>query len=155
MEKTPDATDPQLAANKAVIVRYFHEVLDQKRLDIMPELLHEDVVLHRPGFDVIGLEAAMTRLRGTFQDSVAFASEVTGVVAEGDMVCVRIQHRTRAKPHTFRSRAGEIVVREEQDLSWTAIVQFRLRDGRIAEEWVMRDELGMLMQLGAVSVTPR
>jgi hypothetical protein len=31
-------------------------------------------------------------------------------------------------------------------------VQFRMRDGKIAEEWVMRDELGMLIQLGTISV---
>jgi hypothetical protein len=27
-----------------------------------------------------------------------------------------------------------------------------MRDGKIAEEWVMRDELGMLVQLGTISV---
>ncbi len=141
--------------NKALVLRYFGEVLDGKRIDLMPELLHEDVVLHRPGFDVIGLEAAMARLRATLQDYTAFSSEVTGVVAEGDMVCVRIHHRTRVKPHTLKTRAGEIEIREEQALDWTAIVQFRIVDGRIAEEWVNRDELGMLLQLGNVAVTSR
>jgi hypothetical protein len=42
----------------------------------------------------------------------------------------------------------------EQELNWTAIVQFRLKDGKIAEEWVMRDELGMLLQMGKVTVAP-
>ena len=57
-------------------------------------------------------------------------------------------HRTRVRPHAFRSRAGEVKIAQEQDLSWSAITQFRLQDGRIAEEWVMRDELGMLAQMG-------
>jgi predicted ester cyclase len=110
-----------------------------------------DVVLHRPGFDVVGLEAAAQRLRGVFRDYAAFSSEVSGLIAEGDMVSVRIHHRTRVRPHVFRSRAGEVQVTAEQALDWTAIVQFRMKDGKIAEEWVMRDELGMLVQLGRFS----
>ena len=143
------------ARNKEVVQRYFREVLDGKRIDLMPELIRRDAVLHRPGFDVVGLDAAMARLTATLADFTAFVSEVSGIVAEDDMVCVRITHRTRVRPHTFRSRAGELGVREEQPLEWTAIVQFRLVEGKIAEEWVNRDELGMLMQLAKVGLTPR
>lgn len=68
---------------------------------------------------------------------------------------MRIAHRTRVRPHTFRSRAGEVVIRQAQALDCSAIVQFRLETGRIAEEWVMRDELGMLTQMGTVAATPQ
>lgn len=34
--------------------------------------------------------------------------------------------------------------------SWTAIDILRFRDEKIAEQWVCRDELGMLMQLDAL-----
>ena len=34
----------QEARNKAVVERYFHEVLDQKRIEVLPELLARDVV---------------------------------------------------------------------------------------------------------------
>jgi predicted SnoaL-like aldol condensation-catalyzing enzyme len=144
----------QQARNKAIVERYFREVLDQKRLEVMPELLAPDVVLHRPGFDVVGLDAAIKRLRAVLQDYSAFSSELSGLMAGGDMVAVRISHRTRARPHTFRSRAGEVNIAREQELNWSAIAQFRLKDGKIAEEWVMRDELGMLLQMGKVSVAP-
>jgi predicted ester cyclase len=143
------------SSNKAVVQRYFHEVLDGKRIDLMPEVMRDDVVLHRPGFDVVGRPAAMARLRATLQDFVAFSSEITGMIADADMVGVRIAHRTRARPHIFRSRVGEVEVPGDQELNWTAIVQFRLQDGKIAEEWVMRDELAMLMQIGHVAVTRR
>jgi predicted SnoaL-like aldol condensation-catalyzing enzyme len=142
----------QEARNKAVVERYFREVLDGHGVERLPELMAADVVLHRPGFDVVGLDAAMQRLRAVLQDYAAFSSELSGLIAEGDMVSVRIHHRTRARPHVFRSRAGDIRVAQEQDLEWTAIVQFRMKDGKIAEEWVMRDELGMLAQLGKISV---
>ena len=137
------------ARNKVVVERYFREVLDLKDIELMPELLAPDVVLHRPGFNVVGLDAAMHRLAATLGEFTAFSTELDGLIAEGDMVSVRLLHRTTVRPHLFRSRAGDFPVAEERDLSWHAIVQFRLREGKIAEEWVMRDELGMLAQLGA------
>lgn len=152
MPQAPYTPKAQEARNKAVVERYFQEVLDRKRFELLPDLLARDVVLHRPGFDVVGLDAAMQRLRAILQDYPVFSSELSGLMAEGDMVSARIQHRTRARAHTFRSRAGEVKLETEQDLNWTAIVQFRLKDGKIVEEWVMRDELGMLAQMGKIAV---
>lgn len=149
MARSLNASRSEEAGNKAVVERYFREVLDRKNIDLMPELLAPDVVLHRPGFDVTGLEAAMRRLDATLRDYSAFSSELTGLVAEGDMVSVRVFHRTTVRSHTFRSRAGEVQITKEQELNWNAIVQFRLSEGKIVEEWVMRDELGMLVQIGA------
>ena len=148
---TPKAQETR---NKAVVQRYFSEVLDQKKIELMPELIARDVVLHRPGFDVTGLDAAMQRLRAVLQDYAAFSTELSGLMAEGDMVSVRVRHRTRVRPHAFRSRAGDVIISAEKALDWTAIAQFHLKDGKIAEEWVMRDELGMLVQMGKVSVGP-
>ena len=152
MPQAPYVPRAQESRNKAVVERYFAEVLDQKRLDVMPELMARDAILHRPGFDVVGIDAAMQRLRAVLQDYLKFASELSGLMAEGDMVAVRVRHRVRARPHTFRSRAGEVRIPAERDLEWSAIVQFRLRDGKIAEEWVMRDELAMLAQMGKITV---
>ena len=137
------------ARNKAVVERYFREVLDPRKIDTLPELMAPDVVLHRPGFAVMGVDSAMDRLRSMLRNFVAFHSEVNGLIAEDDLVSVRVTHITRVRPHMFRSRAGELWIDKEQDLTWTAIAQFRLRGGMIVEEWVMRDELGMLAQLGA------
>lgn len=144
--------EAQKARNKAVVERYFREVLDQKRVDLLPELMAPDAVLHRPGLDVTGLAAAMQRLRSVLDDFTTFSSELSGLIAEGDLVSVRVRHRAQARPHVFRSRAGDVSIAAEQALEWTAIAQFRLKDGRIAEEWVMRDELGMLAQMGKISI---
>ena len=152
MAQTPYVPRAQESRNKAVVERYFREVLDGRNTDLLPELFARDVVLHRPGFDVTGLDAAMQRLRAVLQDYTAFSTELAGLIAEGDMVAVRVLHRVRVRPHTFRSRAGEVSIATERDLSWHAIVQFRLKDGKIAEEWVMRDELGMLAQMGRITV---
>jgi len=152
MENSLSEAKAREVRNKAVIERYFHEVLDQQNFDLMPELMAPGVVLHRPGFEVTGLDAAVRRLRATLRDYTAFRSELSGLMAEDDMVAVRISHRTKVRPHAFRSRAGEVRVSTEQELNWTAIVQFRLQDCKIVEEWVMRDELGMLAQMGTLAV---
>ena len=154
MAQAPYTPKAQETRNKAVIERYFREVLDQKKFEVMPELMAPDAVLHRPGFDVTGVNAAMQRLRAVLADYAAFSTELTGLMAEGDLVSVRVRHRTRVRPHVFRSRAGDTAISAEQALDWTAIAQFRLKDGKIAEEWVMRDELGMLVQMGRITVDP-
>lgn len=152
MEHSFSESKAQEARNKTVVQRYFHEVLDQKKFDLMPDLLAPDVVVHRPGFDSTGRDVVTRNLRARLQDYAAFSSEVSGLMAEGDMVSARIFHRTKIRPLTFRSRAGEVRVTKDQELNWTAIVQFRLKGGKIVEEWVMRDELGMLVQMGAMVV---
>ena len=154
MTQAPYIPRAQEARNKAVIERYFHEVLDQGKIELLLELLAPDAILHRPGFDVNGRDAAAQRLRVVLRDYSAFSTELSGLMAEQDMVSVRVLHRTRVRPHTFRSRAGEVPLGAEQELSWMAMVQFLLRDGKIVEEWVMRDELGMLLQMGKVQVGP-
>jgi hypothetical protein len=50
----------------------------------------------------------------------------------------------------WTSRIGRHAV-AGKTVSWPAIAIFRIRDGRIAEEWVSRDELGMLIDLGVVA----
>ena len=50
----------------------------------------------------------------------------------------------------WTSRLGSHAVAAGKVVTWPSLTMFRIRDGKIAEEWVCRDELGMLMQLGVV-----
>jgi len=149
---TESAKQSQEALNKAIVERYFREALDQRKIEVMAELMAPDVVLHRPSYDVHGAEAVVQRWRAISKDFSAFSSELSGMVAEGDMVAVRVFHRTKMRPHTFRSRGVAVTLAKEQEVNWGTIAQFRLRNGKIVEEWVMRDELGMLTQMGQIVV---
>jgi predicted ester cyclase len=37
-----------------------------------------------------------------------------------------------------------------KSISWDAIVIFRMKNGKMAEEWVSRDELGRLLSAGVL-----
>jgi hypothetical protein len=50
----------------------------------------------------------------------------------------------------LRSRIGSHDVRSKS-LTWGAIAIFRMQNGRIAEEWVNRDERGILLSAGVLT----
>jgi hypothetical protein len=50
----------------------------------------------------------------------------------------------------FRSRIGIYNVKGKP-VTWEAIAIFRFRNGKIAEEWVSRDELGILLSFGGLT----
>ena len=74
-------------------------------------------------------------------------SRIHHVVAAGDLVVV---HRELVGTHvgsTFPLLSGVPV--SGQPLVWTFMHLFRVSNGMIAEHWSCRDDLGLLVQLGA------
>ena len=53
----------------------------------------------------------------------------------------------------LRSRLG-IHEAGGKTIAWDAIAIFRFKEGKIAEEWVQLDDLGKLMQVGTMSLSP-
>jgi predicted ester cyclase len=37
-----------------------------------------------------------------------------------------------------------------REVAWSAIIAFRIVDGRITDQWLEQDQLGLMQQLGAV-----
>jgi len=72
-----------------------------------------------------------------------FATEVHDIFESGDKVVVRLTHRGTGAGNV-RSRIGTHDV-SGKSVTWDAFVIFRMKNGKIAEEWVNRDELGMLL----------
>jgi predicted ester cyclase len=50
----------------------------------------------------------------------------------------------------FRSRIGVYNIKGKA-VAWDAIAIFRMQNGKIAEQWVSRDELGILLSVGALT----
>ena len=71
------------------------------------------------------------------------------MLADGDRVAVHMTLRGRHVASTMPLLAGVPV--ENTEVAWSFIHIWRVRDGRIAEHWACRDDLGLLRQLGAWS----
>lgn len=113
--------------NAAVVRRIFEEIINAKRLDLAEELYAEDHVLYPTVAGVArggaGMKEAFAGLHQEFEDARA---EIESLVAEGDMVAVRV---------TFSGRhAGT-----GQQTFWPEMVFTRFADGRAVESWEVTD----------------
>ena len=140
-----------IADHKAIVRRYFEEVVDKSRPDILDELATTDCIIHRPEApeSIIGLEAFKLALGRILQVYSEFTTTIHDVIGEEDRVACRLSHRAVNRGE-WTSRIGRHAV-AGKTVTWPAIAIFRFRAGKIAEEWVSRDELGMLIELGVLT----
>lgn len=95
------------------------------------------------------MQRIIRHVRSAFPDGRV---EVDQEIAEGDLVAQLI---TSTGTHT-----GEVlhmpwgpIAPTGQYVSWQSARIYRIVDGKIAEHWAVRDDLGMLRQLGALPET--
>lgn len=136
--------------NRRVVER-FDALINTQELDLLDELCTPDMVNHtlapnrRPGLD--GTREFL-RNAGRGQWNADRWRSVT-VVSDGDFVVqfgVRNGHWPGGAFRGIDVPAGDYV----RDFA----VMYRLTDGRIAERWAFRDDLGMMLQLGALNSDP-
>ncbi|MFC7098909.1 ester cyclase [Halobaculum marinum] len=133
------------AEAKRIARRYPEEVATERNLDLIDELLTEDYVEHGPfGRESHGRaedRAGMDEILTAFPD---FEATVEDVIAEGDMVAMRVTLRG--------THEGEFMGIEPTGRSFEVqnMLFTRIEDGKIAERWVQPDTLGMFQQLGVV-----
>lgn len=147
METTEEET------NKAQFRRTYEEMFNQGNLAIADELIAPDCINHEvpPGMNNRGPESGrqvVMMLRTAFPD---LHCTVDAQIAEGDQV---LSHCTLSGTHL-----GPFVLLQLWSLPSTgkrfSVRQMhlhRLCDGQTVEHWAVREDLGMLQQLGIVSV---
>ena len=119
------------------------EVFGKGRLELLDELVCEDVVSHTtpPGAPAgrDGVRFTVQMLHAALDD---IAYEERDAFASGDRVAIRCT--------MTGTQTGELFGRPATGRSFATdhIHIFRLRDGRVAEHWAVRDDLGMARQLG-------
>ncbi len=132
--------------NKAIVRRWV-EAFNEGNLDAVDELVTDSYVRHDPNSpEVRGPEEEkrlISMYRSAFPD-LRFTIE--DMVAEDDKVAMRVGMSATHK--------GELlgIPPTENRLSLTAMEIYRLREGKIEEQWVNVDTLGMMQQIGAIPV---
>ena len=91
-----------------------------------------------------GFRATFDHLRHDLGD---FTFEEHQVVADDDRVAVHLTLHGHHIASTMPLLAGVPVT--GKDVTWTFLHLFRVEGGQIAEHWAVRDDLGLLVQLGA------
>jgi len=132
--------------NKALVRRFYTE-LDNLNLSVIDELVAEDFVNHSPPpFPVEPGREGLKQAFELFRRATPGTHEILDQLAEGDKVVTRL----RAVGTHENDLPG--IPRTGNPLEMTATVVHRIENGKIAEKWSDRDELGLLRQLGVLDV---
>ena len=140
---------------RTVVERFIEEMWNNRRLDVADELFAPDCVTHQlrsaPGPTPAAPRGPAEIKREIGEWVAAFPDlrvEVTMQAAAGDLVTTHCAFRGTHRgvwygiPPTGRA------------VTVALAVTHRVRDGRIAEDWVVGEWLGALEQLGIVSPLP-
>ena len=127
--------------NRATAMRWMEEVWNQRREEVVDELMHVDAVGHMEGGDVHG-PAGFKAARAAFLEALPdLEITVEGCVEEGDQVVLRWRvNGTHRGSGLGIPPSGQRV--EARGMSW-----FVLRDGRMAEGWDSWDQTGLIQRL--------
>lgn len=136
-----------LQQNEKIIQRYFEEVWNQGKLDVLDELLDPTYSNHSPGMPnpppgPAGLKPIIAGLRKAFPD-LHFTIE--NMIVTEQQVAVHCTMRGTHKDDLFGLPAtGKKVVVNQMQIE-------RIKNGKIIEHWRQSDDLGMMKQLEQTS----
>jgi len=127
--------------NKSVVQSYWNGKWNERRPEILDELLTQDVIHH--GSDEINGIEEYKQIYGMYLSAMGESHiEIEKLIAEGDFVMsqARIQGIQNGPLGDIPPTGNEVTL--------GIFTVFRLVDGKIAEEWEIMEELAMMTQLG-------
>ena len=134
--------------NDALIRRWFEEVWNQGRAEVIDELFAADGIAHglsddsgNPLRGPAGFKEFHAKFRAAFPDIVV---TVEDTITEGDKIAARCIVRGK---HTGDS-LGFAATQAPMEMTGISIV--RIKDGKIVEGWNNFDFMTMYKQLGAI-----
>jgi steroid delta-isomerase-like uncharacterized protein len=132
--------------NQRAISRYFEELFNAGRTELVEELLSPDYVNRSPGSPQLptgreGVTLVVRALREAFPD-LRYA--VLDQIASEQAVWTRARMTGTHRGPLFGIPASGRAVQVEQ------VTIERFRDGKIVEHWRLTDDLAMMKQIGVV-----
>lgn len=134
-----------LNENKETIRRFWEEIFNKRKLELVDEVFTDDYVYHgAAGQDVHGREGLKQFLTMYFNAFPDIRAEVEDVFGEGDKVASRSTCRGTHK--------GDLMGMPPtgKHVSIRVICTNRFVGNRVAEDWELPDLFGMMQQLGAM-----
>jgi steroid delta-isomerase-like uncharacterized protein len=132
--------------HKALVHRWFDEVWNKGRAEVIDEMLTDDAVVHGLGADDLHGAAGFKRFHAAYRNAFPDVTiRIDDIVAEGDMVAARW---TGTGTHRGDGLGFAATGRQVQ---FHGMLFLRVEQGRLAEGWNSFDQLGMLQQLGVVN----
>ena len=129
--------------NKAVVRRYIDEAWNRHNIDATDELVSPEYINHAASaeYQRAGVKYSLNWLFSVFPDH---RFDIEDIAADGQTVAVR---GTMVATHE-----GELMGIEPTRKRVTAQQShwFRVVDGKLAEHWAVRDDLGTMQQLGVL-----
>jgi steroid delta-isomerase-like uncharacterized protein len=139
------ARGDSLDKNKAAVRRFEEEFKNKANHAIVDELMASDYKAHGLGpttFDRAALKQLGKGIVAAFPDVHA---TVESLVAEGDLVV------TRCTVTGTHKGAFNGVPATGKPIKFTEMHMYKLRDGKIVEQWSNVDFLAIMQQIGALS----
>jgi steroid delta-isomerase-like uncharacterized protein len=123
-----------------LVERFYREVLNQQRLDVLDALIAPDFVEHGTP-PIVGADGFRAFVTGLIEALPDLELTVDDWIVQGDRVAARIAVRG--------TQRGEFLGYPPTDrpIRWTAIHIWRVADGRLAERWSEADPFGIVEQL--------
>ena len=135
-----------LDENKTIPHRVLTEVFSQGRTDLIDQIFHKDFTCSTTSGEIKGTEDMKKTIsinKGAFQDP---QFTIEDQIAEGDKVVTRY---TWSGIHTGEFMGAPPTGKQ---VTFTGTVIYRIVDGKVIESWDQFNALGMMQQLGVISV---
>lgn len=134
------------AENKAIVRRFYEEVVNNGNMTVAGELMAQDYIEHgspagQPS-GIVGFQQFVAMVATAFPD---LQVTVEDLIAEGDKVVARVTVRGTHKGTLMGS-----IPPTGKHATWTGIDIFQIASGKIVGRWNQRDLLGLMQRLGVI-----